>query len=279
MFEIKILRAFEDAEKKKEITNLMRSFSKKNKVSAKDAWILNFEKRDDFVKAVVVIANKISEFKTADILYDYCVGQKMDNEMSRRFIESFFLYHSDFLSYAINITALNLDFYLSDNNILNIESFLLFNMNLLKKELDDKLMDPETINSVYNLMESSVLDKITVLQTIAETQEILDQENVKIEPVKDFKIYCENNELKCITDKKVLIDRYFFDKKYGVLLEEDFDDFEVLVILIGLMAPERVILYKSVPAEDMEEMKDLISAFEPIAGDIKIFNADEMVPR
>jgi len=279
MFEIKILKAFEDAEKKKEMTNLMRSFSKKNKVSTKDAWVLNFEKRDDFIKAVVIIANKISEFKTADILYEFCIGQKMDNEMSRRFIESFFLYHSDFLSYAINITALNLDFYLADNQVLNIESFLLFNMNSLKKELDDKLVDPETINSIYNLMESSVLDKITILQTIAETQEILDQEEVKIEPVKDFKIYCANNELKCITDKKIEINRYFFDKKYGVFLDEDFDDFEVLVILIGLMVPERVILYKSLPTEDVEEMRELISAFAPIAGDIKIFNADEMIPR
>lgn len=279
MFEIKILKAFEHIEKKKEITNLMRSFSKKNKVSEKDAWVLNFEKREDFIKAIVVLANKISEFKTADILYDYCINQKMDNDTSRRFIESFFLYHSDFLSYAINITALNLDFYLNDNNVLNIESFLLFNMNALKKELDDKLTDPETINSIFNLMESSVLDKITILQTIAETQEILDQENVKIKPVKDFKIYCVGEEIKCITDKKVEIDRFFFDKEYGIFLDEEFDDLEVLVILIGLMVPERVILFNSIPEEDKDDIKELVSAFAPIAGDIKIFNADEMVPR
>lgn len=279
MFEIKILRAFECAEKKKEMTNLMRSFSKKNKVSEKDAWLLNFEKREDFIKAVVILANKISEFKTADILYDYCVNQRMDNETSKRFIESFFLYHSDFLSYAINITALNLDFYFNDNSVLNVESFLLFNMNSLKKELDDKLSDPETINSIYNLMESSVLDKITILQTIAETQEILDQENVKIKPVKDFKIYCTDDEIKCVTDKKIEINRFFFDKEYGVYLDEDFDDLEVLVVLIGLMCPERVILFNSIPEEDKEDIRELVSAFAPIAGDIKIFNADDMIPR
>lgn len=279
MYEIKIIKAFEDAEKKKEMTNLMRCFSKKNKVSAKDAWVLNFEKKEDFIKAIIILSNKISEFKTADVIYEYCINQRMDNEMTKRFIESFFLYHNDFLSYSINITTMNLDFYLKDNNTINIESFLLFNMNSLRKELEDKLTDPETLNAIYNLMESSVLDKITILQTVAETQEILEQENVNIEPIKDFKIYFDGNTLKCITDKKVEIDRFFFDKKYGIFLDEDFDDLEVLVILIGLIVPERVILFKSIPDEDKEDINELISAFAPLAGDIKIFNADEMMPR
>lgn len=280
MFEIKILKAFEHIEKKKEMTEFMRSFSRKNKENKKDSWILKFEKSEELFNAVLAISGKICEFKMTDALFDFCVSQGMDNVASRKFIDSFFLYYGDFLSYAMSITAMNLDFYLKDNDVLNVEAFLTFNMGGLQKEMDSKLSDPEVVSSLYGLMESSIMDKISIIQTLAETQEILEENNVKIEKAKDFKIYKDKTGIKCINEKKEEITREYFDEKYEVYFEEeDFSDLEVIVILSGVFQPNRVILFNSLDEEEKNSIRELIGTFAPIAGDIKIFNAEENMPR
>lgn len=278
MTEIKILKSFEDKVKKQDIQKVMSSFPRKNRASTPDAWVLKFEKSDEFLGAIVQLASRMCEFKLSDIIFDFCVSQQMTQEECKKFIDAFFIYSGEFLEYSINVTTMMLRLYFENNDTLNMEAFLLFNMNLLGKELRDKLSNPEILDSISGIMGSSILDKISILQTIAEAQEILENTETEIEKVKDFKIYFENG-IKCISDRKVIIDRKYFNDKYDIFIEEDFSDIEVIVILAALMIPERVILFKSINEVDRKKIADLINVICPICGEIKIFSADDDFPR
>ena len=278
MFQIKILKQFEDDTKFQDFKNFMGTFSRKNKEITKDAWILKFEKKEDFLGAIVQIASKIGEYKVTDIIFGYCCSQQLNNDEAQRFIDSFYLYYSDFVGYVLNCCIISLMFYVEDNDVLNIDSYLRFNMDGLEKEVNMKLEDADALANIFEIADSNLLDRLTFIELFSSAVEILESENKKLEKFKDFKIYDEGG-IKCIADNKTLINRKYFADKYDVIIEDDTSEIESIALLTALFVPQRVIIYSSITEEEKSFIMEALKSLKDVIGEINIMTADEKKPR
>ena len=189
MFEIKISKVFEDKTKFNDFKNLVMSIPKKNRENLSDVWHLKFEKNEDFVGCMIQIASKIGEYKMTDNIFSYCYSQQMGYEEASKFADAFYLYFSEFIAYALNASIVNVLFYTESNMVLNVESFLRFNMKGLEKELAEKLENPDDLAGILGLSESNVLDKLGFIDMFSNAAQIMDENNCEIEQFKDFKVY------------------------------------------------------------------------------------------
>lgn len=276
MYEIKILKSFEDKEVEMLIKESIKEVKKKYKKSEKTHWTLTFDDHQAYFEVVGMLSTHLCEIAITETLLDFCSMIQLEESKVQSFIDSYFLFASDFLDYAIKIAGLSLIEYLKQNNTININSYLRFNLNPLKKELKENLGNPDTVDMVFGLMESAIMEKIDAVQVVAELKETFDDSEV--EEVKDIKVYFEGGKFKCITENRKHINEEYLSTNYGISLI-DAPELTKVVAIVGFFAPNRVILFNSINEEDKEFLMETINILSPICGEIKVFTAEENIPR
>lgn len=275
MHRIKIRKKFEEKQVEYYLKEILKDIPIKNKKNTKQECYIVFENDEELDKIATSFSNILTERKLINYLYEYCFVQKMDEQKIAKFIEAFFLINPSFISYALIITKRKLISYLKFNDELDIEAFSLFNMSILKRDLDNLITDPFISESVYAISESEVMTMISTFKTVLELEELI--KDIPKEEIKDFKIYRDNG-LKCISETKVNIDEHYLKEKYRIELDSRMQDVEKMVILIGLIKPSRVIIFSSVSEEVKATLINSSKILGPALGNIRFFNASEPKP-
>lgn len=278
MRQIIVSRNFENEDVRDAMKELIAGFPKKNKVSQKDKWILSFDKTEDYYNAIMEFAVFFTEQKLAEVVIDFCCGQEMDGAEAQRTINAYFMAASDMIDYCIKTTGLLLKLYLEIEPNLNVESFMLFNMKRLKDEAMNDLSNPDFLENLSCLVESSILDKIAIVQCIGEIQACMEKIGITAEKVKDFKVFQDNTGIKCLTENNVLLNLKYLKTKYNININVDFSDDEIILILAGIFSPSRIILFSSVSREASKSIEDGLNIIDAIIGEVGVFHSHEKFP-
>lgn len=275
MNKVNLSREFELKETRILLKEILQDIPKKNRFMNKQECYVTYDNNEELDIIATAFATVLTETKIVDYLYNYCEFQKMTEDKIPPFVEAFFMSNTGFVSYALILTKIKLITYFKFNDELNIESFIMFNMNLLNKDIDKLMCNATVLESIYTITDSGVIEMIDVLQDIVDIEEKI--KDKPRETFKDFKIYYDNG-LKCITESKVFIDEKYFKENFNIEFDEDLNDASKIFSLISLLKPNRVILFASVPEEVRDSLINSGKTFEPIIGAIKFMTATEKKP-
>ena len=208
------------------------------------------------------------------------------------------LSHQNTEYYYFPLTKLILDEYLKKNNTLNLTTFIQFNMHGMQKdiqevsqlenELDGKLISPAEVGSVTGFKTPT---------SISEKEE--DESfnlfiNELINGYKKTGIKKENqilhifwkNGLNIINDKGDNIDFKYIEKSCSLEIETDIgtnNKDEILmacfVLALEVFGANTIVIYKSVPEEDYQDIMDNIGIFkEKRNKEVDIFMSEKNHP-
>ncbi len=125
--------------------------------------------------------------------------------------------------YYYLLTRIRLVEYFKNNTTLNIEAFLLFNMNEVKKEAEvivQEDLDFSSINGVKESYKGEDLRSVETKELLADL--VYSKNNGK--PFKSIDVFYVNGKMRFVDDNKNLIDQQYVFNNIGIILTFNEDD-------------------------------------------------------